>query len=70
MNTMVQNWKNILLIIMTIGCFLSIKSCNDNKKSQKRMESAISIWKDSVEHLRDENGELINRKQSAELTGS
>jgi hypothetical protein len=59
-----KNWKSILLVVLIILCFFSIRSCVGSKIEIKRQKHNIEASLDSVRYYKDKNGELYAEKLS------
>ena len=65
---LLKYWKNVLIGILIVVAFLSIKQCSNNSSSYQRIKTAQKVWEDSVTYYKDKNGQLVSQKQSAVLT--
>jgi len=57
-------WKEILVIILLLICFLSIRSCNENKREIERQVHNVAVSLDSVRYYKDKNGEMYGEMLS------
>jgi len=64
LNQLKKYWKEVLIIIALLMCFISMRSCNDNKKEVLRQKHNTEAALDSVRYYKDKNGELYGEKLS------
>lgn len=58
----------IIAIVLAVLLLVSVRSCQQVKQDNERFKSNLDISRDSVHHLIGNNGELINRVGSMQLT--
>jgi len=67
-NFIKKYWREILLVILILISFISIRSCNDNAREAARQAHNVEASLDSVRYYRDKNGELYAEKMAYIVT--
>jgi len=64
LNFFKKYWKYILIVLLVLTCFLSIRSCMENQKEIQRQKHNIAVSLDSVRYYKDKNDGLYAEKLS------